>query len=186
MVDRSGREGPVTVGFVGRVSVLKGAPYFFEVARRFEKDANVRFIMVGKVGLDSAIASAHRGRVELVGPVPRTEVEQWLDSFDIFLFPSTFEGSAGAVIEAMASGLPVVASFNSGTYAREGQEGFLREYDDVDGLAECVARLVDDAELRLRMGRAARARVEGFDVNWYAQRIGSLFAKLLNNSDQAH
>jgi len=180
-VERSRRRVPMTVGFVGAVNLRKGAPYFFEVARRF-RPGQIRFVMVGKVGLDKAVADAHRGHVELVGLVPRTEVKRFLSEFDVFLFPSTCEGSAGAVIEAMAAGMPVVASPNSGTFARDGIEGFIRPYDDVDGMTACLESLRDDAELRDRMGHAARARVEQFDVNAYAGRAFEMFSQLLAGS----
>lgn len=182
-VDRSNRTGPLTVGFVGTVNLNKGTPYFFEVAKRLS-NRNVRFVMVGRNLLDQVKIEAHHGDVELIGPVPRSEVTRWLSLFDVFLFPATCEGSSGSVIEAMASGLPVVTSANSGTYARDGVEGFLRAYDNIEGLADCVARLLDDDTLRHTMGQAARQRVARFDLDHYSRQIAALFATLLNPPDR--
>lgn len=177
--DRSKRTGPVVVGCVGRVTLPKGAPYFLEAAKRLKSD-HVRFVMVGPMGLPSSAAAKFGDHVELAGPVPRDAVARRLEQFDMFFFPATCEGSSGAVIEAMASGLPVVTSPNSGTFARDGMEGFLRAYDDVDGFVECITRLAEDPSLRRTMGEAARKRVEGFGIDHYAARIGELFTRLVN------
>lgn len=178
-VDRSGRNGPLTVGCMGAVTIRKGAPYFFEVAKRF-KPSEARFVMVGRVGLDPAVATRHRGNVELIGVVHRSQVARWLAQFDVFFFPTTCEGSAVSVIEAMATGLPVVTSRNSGTFARDGDDGFLRPYDDVDGNAECIRRLLGDDHLRSSMGESARRRVLMYDVDHYARQIAQVFRDLLN------
>jgi len=177
-VDRRGRKGPLTVGFVGRVSLLKGAPYFFDVARRFGS-AQVKFVMVGPALLEEKVASERKGNVELVGGVPRSEVAGWLERFDILLFPSVSEGSSGAVMEAMCAGLPVVVSANSGSVAREGIEGFSAAHDDVEALAGHVDRLLGDENLRLEMGRAARKLAESLNIDAYSAKLGELFKGLL-------
>jgi hypothetical protein len=171
-VERTGR-GVVTVGFVGAVGLRKGAPYFFEVARRLASE-RIKFVMVGPVQLDAKMAAEKKGAVELVGVVPRSEVKGWLGRFDILLFPSTCEGSAGAVMEAMATGLPVVGSPNSGTVIRSGEDGFLHEYDDVEGLAGSVEKLARDGNFREAMGRAARKRAEFFNLDQYSGELAGL------------
>lgn len=175
-IDRGGRSGPVVVGFLGSVNLRKGAPLFLEVARRLEA-ADARFVMVGPVDRATPPAAAS-GRVEMVGAVPRAEVAAWLERFDILFFPSCCEGSAGAVMEAMASGLPVVSTPNSGTIARDGVEGYLRACDDVAGFVECLARLIADADLRRRMAQAARRRAEAFDLDFYSRSLAALFRRL--------
>jgi glycosyltransferase involved in cell wall biosynthesis len=177
--DRRNRSGPVTVGFVGRVSLLKGAAYFFDVARRLS-GSNVKFVMIGAVGLEESVARERKGNVELVGRVPRSEVATWLSKFDIFLFPSVSEGSSGAVMEAMCSALPVVVSSNSGSVARNGVEGFSAAHDDVEALAGYVQRLVEDQKLREEMGDAARKRVETFNLQAYGQTLATMLKKLLS------
>ena len=175
--DRRGRFGPVTVGCVGRVSLLKGAPYFFEVARRLNSAA-VKFVFVGPVALQDSVVGQQKGNVELIGPVPRSQVASWLQKFDLFFFPSVSEGSSGAVMEAMCAALPVVVSTNSGSIARDGLEGFSAPYDDIDALAAHVQRLVSDENLRLEMGRAARLRAEAMNLDEYSRRLSELLARL--------
>lgn len=182
--DRSRRAGLPVVGFVGSVGLRKGAPVFAEIARRLRREA--RFVMVGPVESRAVAQALDAAGVTLTGPVSRSAVAGRLAEFDLFLFPSFCEGSAGSIMEAMAAGLPVVATPSSGTVARDGVEGFLSDVEDVDGLAECVARLVGDGALRIRMGRAARARALAFNLDRYAADFAALYAGLgLRSADGA-
>jgi glycosyltransferase involved in cell wall biosynthesis len=167
---RDGRRGPLVVGFVGAVGLRKGAPYFHEVAKRLAGE-NLKFVMVGPILLTDAAARAMAPQVQLAGRVPRSQVANHLRQFDLFLFPSTCEGAAGAAMEAMAYGLPVIASPNAGSSVRDGIDGLIRNYDDVDGLAAAVQRLADDPALRLQMGREARKQAEALHLGWYGRRM---------------
>jgi glycosyltransferase involved in cell wall biosynthesis len=170
---------PLLVGFVGAVGLRKGAPWFLETARRF-KPERVRFAMVGPNLLNPARLEEFSGRVQFVGPLPHSQIFQWLDRFDIFFFPSTCEGSATAVLEAMSRGLPIVTTPNSGSPVRDGVEGFVRAYDDVDGFHEAIMRLDDDRDLLLEMGNAARRRVLEFSIERYQTQLADHFRQLLN------
>lgn len=178
MPDRTERrDGPLLVGFVGAVNLRKGVPYFLQVAQRFDP-RQVRFVMIGPAAIKTQVLEAHRGHVELLGQVPRSHIHEWFQKFDLFFFPTTCEGSAYALMEAMACGLPVVSSPNSGTVARHGVEGFIAAYDALDEFAAHIERLRSDRELRLEMGRAARRRYEQFGLNAYSGAFASLFGRL--------
>jgi glycosyltransferase involved in cell wall biosynthesis len=102
-------------------------------------------------------------------------VAGWLEKFDVFFFPSTCEGSAGAVMEAMGAELPVLTTHNSGTRVRDGVEGFIRSCNDIDGFEQALRRLEEDRDLLLRMGRAARARIMAYDLNAYQNELWRFF-----------
>jgi glycosyltransferase involved in cell wall biosynthesis len=179
-IDRRGRTGPMTVGFVGEVGLRKGAPYFFEVARRFDP-TRVRFVMLGPVTLDASKVAAHRGPVELPGNLPRSSVSGWLERFDVFFFPTTCEGSAYALMEAMSSGLPVVTTPNSGTIARHGEEGLIADFCQTDTFTEYLTQLREDPEFRWKMGAAARRRYESVNLDQYSRGLHALFTRLLSS-----
>ncbi len=90
----------------------------------------------------------------------RADVEKVLAAADIFTLPSHFEGLPMSVIEAMLTGLPVVATNIRGPREQivDGVNGFLVPPATVAPLAEVLRRLVDDPALRTRLGQAARAR----------------------------
>jgi len=180
VADRSQHDGRITIGFVGAVNLRKGAPYFFEVAKQFDPD-KVRFVMIGKNYLDQAKLDEHKGHVQLIGRVPREEVAGRLDKFDIFFFPTTCEGSAGAVMEAMCCGLPVVTTYNAGSLVQDGLEGRIVQNGDVDGFVNALQQLVENANLRLQMGQAARQRAEQHHLHWYSNELSDLFTRLLND-----
>lgn len=180
--NRRQRTGPVVVGFVGAVSLRKGAPALFEIARAFDP-AKVRFVLVGPISADPALIERQRGSVAVIGAVPRGEVPAWLESFDLFLFPSVCEGSAGAVMEAMATGLPIVTTPNSGTPVRDGDDGFVVPCEDLSGMAQAIDRLVRDEDLRLRMGTSARRRVEELTVGRYGEAWRDLLQRVMSAGD---
>ena len=189
-IKRQTDRATITIGFVGSIGLRKGAPYFFEVAKRLASK-RVRFVMVGPILLDNQVINHNKGTVEVIGPVPRIDVGHWLERFDIFYFPSTCEGSAGAVNEAMASALPVVTTPNSGSTVRDGKEGFLIAPDDVATACERIEELVHDAELRCSLGGAGRIRNKTFDLSWYSKALarhilgmGNLSAPGKTNRDE--
>jgi hypothetical protein len=179
--DRSGKTGPLTVGFVGNVGLRKGSPYFLAVARRL-KGRGIRFVMAGRIDVSPAAQDELARDVELTGAIPRSRVRGLLMEFDLLLFPSTCEGSAGAVTEAMAAGLPIVTSPNSGTLVDDGVHGFVRKYDDVEGMAQAVERLAADSALRQEMGEASRRAAESCSLRSYGQQLTAVFTGLAGAS----
>jgi glycosyltransferase involved in cell wall biosynthesis len=166
------------VGFVGAVGLRKGVPWFLETAKRFNPN-QVRFAMVGLVVLDKTKLEPFADRVQFVGAVPHSQVAEWLRKFDVFFFPSTCEGSAGAVLEAMSAGLPVITTLNSGSWVRDGIDGFIRSYDDIDGFEQALRQLDDDRDLLQRMGESARARVLTYDLNAYQNNLLRFFERVV-------
>jgi glycosyltransferase involved in cell wall biosynthesis len=81
---------------------------------------------------------------------------------NLFLFPSRHEGMPNALLEAMASGLPVVASCIAGNeeLVMDGKTGCLVPSEDADALQRALKKLLLDSALREQMGRASRQRVE--------------------------
>ncbi|HAI12882.1 MAG TPA: hypothetical protein DCM28_14330 [Phycisphaerales bacterium] len=179
--DRSTRpkNRPVRVGFVGAVNLRKGAPEFLETAKRFDK-RQAQFVMVGANHLNPDKLAPYQDHVQLVGKVPMQQITQWLDQFDIFFFPTTCEGSAGSVLEAMAMGLPIVTTPNAGSQVRDGIEGRIVSCADLDGYHEAIAQLIEEPDKRLAMGNAARERAMQFDMTWYQKALVSTLENFLH------
>ena len=112
------------------------------------------------------------GHVHLLGV--QRDVASLLAAADIFFLPSRIEGFPNALMEAMAAGLPIVASNVGGIpdLVRDGHDGFLHEATDVEGMAKSVQKLLDDAELRAQMGKNGRQRVmEEFSLQKLGDRV---------------
>lgn len=169
-VDRTLRmPGPLRVLTVGEVGLRKGSPYVAQAARLV--GAAARFRMVGRISIPGRIAQEISQWVELRGTVPRSQVSDEFRWADVFLLPSICEGSATAVYEALAAGLPVITTENTGTVVRDGVEGFVVPACDAQTIARVVEQLSADDELRARMSANAIRRARDFTVKAYGERL---------------
>lgn len=163
-------DGTFRILFVGQLSQRKGIRYLLEAVQRL-KLPNAELVVVGKMlGSESAFAP-YRGVFRHVTHVPYHEVHRLFQTADIFVYPSLHEGSAFATYEALASGLPIVTTKNSGSVARDGQEGFVVPIRDVEALMDRIERLYRDPVLRATMARAARDRATEFTWAHYRARL---------------
>ncbi|MGI9598347.1 MAG: glycosyltransferase [Acidimicrobiales bacterium] len=170
--------------FVGRVVEQKGLAILFESMQQLADDAPDLHLTIIGDGPDRAALeqrAADQGlaeRVEFLGSKSQAEVAALLPEADIFVLPSYAEGVPVVVMEALATGIPVVATFVGGMaeLVEDGVTGFLVRPGDPSQLADRIGRLVGDRALRERMGTAGRAKVVAdFDSADEAARLGSLF-----------
>jgi len=103
--------------------------------------------------------------------VPRTAMPREFAAADVFALPSLAEGSAAAVYEALAAGIPVVTTRETGTVVRDGLDGFIVPSRDPEALAQAIETIVEDRELRASMAVSARARARAFDWNSFERRL---------------
>lgn len=157
--------------FVGRVGLRKGVPYLLEAWKGLQLPG-AELVLAGRVGPDGrAVVERYQGTsgVKLLGHV--TDMPGLYNSATIFVFPSIEEGSALVTYEALASGLPVITTHNSGSIVCDGQEGFLVPIRDVDALTTKIAYLYENPNVRAQMGEAARARAEGYTWEHSRRRL---------------
>lgn len=113
----------------------------------------------------------------------RSDVADILNAADIFTLPSKYEGNPMSVMEAMATGLPVVASAVGGIpeLVEESVSGFLTPSEDHKSLVAALQRLVESEELRRQMGLQARYRAQKrFDIRATVRRYEELYESILS------
>ena len=124
-----------------------------------------------------------RGTFTHVPHLPHPELAQLLQTCTAFVFPSQEEGFARAIVEAMAVGLPIIASPESGatTLVENGVEGFIVRGRDLQHIAEAMIRVAQDTELCRRMGDAAHNK-GAIKNSWqdYGDRLLAEYAKRLS------
>lgn len=167
--------GEIVVGSVGRLVPVKSQDTILEAVHRLREESpelgrRLRCVLVGegpeRANLEQRI---HQLRLEdcVVLAGEREDIPDLLACMDIFLLPSLGEGISNTILEAMAAGLPVIASDVGGNPELVQQEvtGLLVGTRDVAALSAAIARLAADPELRIRMGNAARKRIDA-DFSW--------------------
>jgi glycosyltransferase involved in cell wall biosynthesis len=161
-------DDPIAIGCVAHLSPEKGVDYLIHAASLIpDVRTRARFIIVGDGKCRQDLEKQARGLgledcFQFAGFQDQTSA--FLRSFDIFVLPSLSEGLSSAILSAMASSLPVVATRVGGIpeLIRNEEEGLLVPPGDPAALAEALGRLCNDPEARLLMGRKGRARVEKF------------------------
>ena len=174
---RDARSGVVRALYVGGITQRKGVHFVVEAVRRLQ-DPRLRLDLVGREGGDTSWLPRGDDAIVLHAPRPHREIPPMYQQADFFVQMSLHESSAMTIFEALASGLPVITSPNSGSVVRDGIEGFVIPPGDVEALMDRMTRLTDDALLRARMGRAARERAESFGWEAYRARFGALVEDL--------
>ena len=174
----------LVVGMLGTVSRHKGSDVFVAVARRLS-DAGIEFRIAGApiAGPERAWAEALLASAAADGIVHRPWVDPYeeLADWDVLLSPSRTEAFGLAVQEAMAMGVPVVASGVGGIPEQlDEHSGILVEPDDVDGFANAVRRLAADPGLRASLGDAGRRRRERlFTLERQAEQLDAVYRSTL-------
>lgn len=181
-VERPINKAKPQVLFAGTVGIRKGVPDLLRATAALSSLVDVR--LCGRV--ESAFAEVRRalpsGHVEFSGPLDRQAIADAYRQADIFCLPSLEEGFGMAVLEAMASGLPVIVSNQVGAadLIEEGINGFVVPVGNTDMMAHRIEQLAKDAELRRIMGNAAADTAAGLN-GWddYTVRALTAYRSLL-------
>ena len=171
---------------IGRLHEQKGIDYFLRAAASVRHSRpDCHFLVVGHGPLEDALKAIARqfhldGHVTFLGLCD--DVPAVLAATDVFVLASLWEGMPNAVLEAMAAGLPVVATRVEGTVdlIDDGKTGVLVMPRDVPGLVSAVLRLLDDPRRAEQLGAAAQAHVRAhFTLETMVARHEQLYARLL-------
>jgi glycosyltransferase involved in cell wall biosynthesis len=129
---------------------------------------------------DRAAALGISSRVRFVGGMPQAEVATWLQAADFAIQPSYFEAFGIAAAEAMATGLPVIATDVGGfrDYVEPGVTGDRVPAKDVDALAGAIRAMVCDGNRRRQLGANARRAALRFDDDVVFKQFAALFDRL--------
>ena len=164
--------------FVGQLSQRKGIKYLLEAFRDLRLPG-AELVLVGSIVGSGRGLQCYRDVFQHIPNVPHSEVHQWFERADIFVYPSLHEGSALAIYEAMACGLPVITTPNSGSVVQDGIHGYIVPLRDVELLKEKILLLYENRELCQEMSRKARLRAEEFTWAAYRRRLALVVLNLL-------
>jgi O-antigen biosynthesis protein len=161
----------LVIGFSGRLSAEKAPALFLKIALLCEKIPNLRFFMTGAGPLAEEVIQAaallpKSARFEFVGLVD--DVYEYLHLYDVLLLPSLFDGRPLVVLEALACGLPVIASNVGGlpSLIDEGINGYMLPVENTQAFADRIAIIQNDRDLLRQLKlNARRTAEERLDAN---------------------
>ena len=171
------------VCYTGRVEIAKGVPYLLRAWKQLAL-TNSELIMIGEVApeMNSLIRQFAIPNVTFTGFLPADTVHDWYRRSDVFAFPSVNEGLARVLLEAMSTGLPIVATAASGAEdcVTPGKNGTIVPRRDAHALAEALLWHYENREASREMGRAARVAIQArFTVAHYEERMIGFYQSLI-------
>jgi glycosyltransferase involved in cell wall biosynthesis len=173
------------VGFVGWLLPIKGPLHLLRaMANVWREHPEVTLVFVGKGELDVDLRAEvlrlnANGRVKFLGW--RDDIEELMQIFDVLVLPSLNEGMGRVLVEAMASGKPVVASRVSGIpdLVKHGRTGILVPPADEDALANAIMRLVNNPQEAKSMGELGRFHSLRFSLETMVEKIDEIYDGLI-------
>ncbi len=190
VVQSSAVHDPPVVLFIGEMLERKGILTLLDAMDLLDERGvgpyDLRIISDNRPGLDPdkdamVAAITERGRAEtMTGPLTRAEVYRHLSEADLYVFPTWTEGQPFTVIEALASGVPIVASDIQAISAMidDPEHGRLLPMTDATAFADAIEELLADPDRRRAISDANRARAyERFDRSVFRDRVAELYRR---------
>ena len=163
---------PFRVLFVGNHCLSKGFHVFASAARLAGK--NFEFISVGHSSLRQKYVGSVNDVVRMLGHLSQSEVYEQMKSADALVFPTLSDGFGIVQLEAMSTGLPVIATPPCGAVVRDGVDGYVVPPRNPHAVVDALERLRVDHELYVGLSKAAVRRVADFTpASHFAALIGS-------------
>ncbi|MBN1627856.1 MAG: glycosyltransferase family 4 protein [Deltaproteobacteria bacterium] len=178
----------MAIGTVAQFIPRKGHRYIIEsVPKILERFPGARFLFFGQGPLKNELQAFCRktgidNRVYFAGF--RTDLEKILPCLDILLHPASMEGLGVSLLQAAASGVPIIGARTGGIpeVVNHGVNGYLIEPADTQAIVDSVVSLLQDPEKRRRLGMAGRQKVEtSFSISTMVEAYLTLYDKLITN-----
>ncbi|MGJ8682615.1 glycosyltransferase family 4 protein [Paraglaciecola sp.] len=172
-------KGKVKLLFVGNFSQRKGADLLPKIMQKLGNN----FVLFTTTGLqDTNVAETEN--IVSIGKLNQSELLEYYNYCDIFLFPTRLEGLSLTTLEAMACGMPVVTTncFSMPELVVDGKGGYLCELDNVDMFVQSIQKIIDDKELTSKLSAFNRQHIEdNFSLTQMTEKYINLYDSLLTN-----
>jgi len=172
------------VGTVGRLDKVKNYEMLLKAMPLKSSEFPYKLILIGdgpeRANLEVFVTTHRLPNVEFLGE--KQNIRDYLQVFDLFVLPSLAEGMSNTILEAMATGIPIVATRVGGTpeIVEDGVTGSLIPSGGYDLLSEMITKYMNDRSLCETQGQAGRLRCEKlFSLNVMVEKYDRLYSKLL-------
>lgn len=175
---------PLRVLFLGQVILRKGIQYLMAAAKLLEKE-NIHFDVVGPVGISQEAMATAPANLTFHGRTGRDQAAGWYQRSHLFVLPTLSDGFAITQLEAMAHGVPVVATPNCGEVVSEGVDGFVVPARDAAALADTFRRYLQNPELLRSHSDAALVKARQFTIERLAENLKRLETELTKQKTES-
>jgi len=176
------------IGCAGIFKYAKGLPYLFKATAHLRKQHNVVLKLAGT--FRTSEEKVYRAMLQKTGiddillfhpTLPRDRITEWLLNLDAFVLPSVSEGCPNILMEAMAGGLPCVATRVGAVeeLIEDGVSGFIVPWGNSRAIADALKRIINMPDRGLSLGVAARERMRLFSGERERKAWGQLYSELL-------
>ncbi len=168
---------PLRVLFLGQVILRKGIQYLIGAAKLLSKE-NIHFDVVGPVGISREAVASAPGNMMFHGRAGRDQAADWYRRSHLFVLPTLSDGFAITQLEAMAHGLPVIATPCCGEVVSDGADGFIVPARDAGALARTFRRYLEEPDLLKAQRSAALEKSKQFTQERLAENLLNLEEEL--------
>jgi len=173
--------------FVGTLRPVKGVKYLIEAMKiLIDKSKNSRLFIVGdgeeRKYLENLVKELVLEKyVTFIGKVPNEKIPEYMTASDVFILPSLSEGFPVTVVEAMASGLPIIATDVRGLpeIIKDGENGFLVEPKNLEQIVDKVLLLLEDDELREGISRNNKGKAKEYSWEAVIEKLERVYERCL-------
>jgi glycosyltransferase involved in cell wall biosynthesis len=161
--------------FVGSFSQRKGISYLLQAFKELENEGeNISLTMAGRGIMDYDLVKSYELKcLETHVNLPLEKLVELMQESDVFVFPSICEGFGLVLIQAMATGMPLITTYNTSgpDFIEEGKDGFLIEAQDVEAIKNKVRYFLQNPDEVKRMGQNAILKSKDFTWERFSAEI---------------
>ncbi len=178
------KDNVIRILFVGTIGQRKGIKYLLEAIKKIG-NKKIELTLVGNFYGPRAPYKPYAGWFRHVPQVPFSMMKSYYEKADLLVLPSVAEGFGLPVLEAMASGIPVIVSENTGAkdVVEDGKEGFIIPVGNVEPLKEKILYFYESPVKVLEMGENARKKAQHFSWLYYQGNIKAAFDQFLRGTN---
>ena len=168
--------------FLGGLTLRKGLHYLLQAFSELRLP-DAELMLIGSISAEiKPFLNKYSGSYCYVGKIPHLELYTYLSQGSIFVLPSIEEGFGMVINQAMACGLPIICTTNTGgaDIVRDGKDGFIIPIRDINALKEKILYLYENEDKRKYMSESALKRAKEFTWDAYGDKIIAAYKEIIN------
>lgn len=177
-----GESEPIRFVFVGGTKQLKGLSYMLQAFQKVNH-AKATFTIIGADNLDIKLKEKYATDVDFVGMILHDKMPEVLQNYDVMIFPSLGEGFSLSMVEALACGLPIISSTNTGVndFIEDGENGFIVPVQDTNAIVDKMQWFINHREEIPRMGRNAIKTASELTWDNYHETVAAAIKEIVEH-----